>query len=74
MTIGQHIKSIRKRQGIKAIDLAQMAGISQGYMSKIERDKCLNLTLDTLAKIANALGISVVKLVSDKDHDKNQNH
>jgi len=52
------IKQIRKKQKLRQVELAEMAGIDQSDLSKIENDK-KSLTLDTAKKIARVLGYSV---------------
>ena len=47
---------MRKQQGIKQKDLADMVGISQGYLSQIE-DNVHDIKLSLLVKIAKALNV-----------------
>ncbi len=39
MTFGETIRSLRKRKGIAQLYLAAGAGVSQGYLSRIEAGK-----------------------------------
>lgn len=55
MKIGEKIKTIRLSKGIKQIELAKMAGISNTYLSDIEKGRT-NPSIKTLAKIVHALG------------------
>ena len=52
------IKQIRKKQKLRQVELAEMTGIDQGDLSKIENDK-KTLTLETAKKISRALGYSI---------------
>lgn len=56
LRIGAIIKSIRLEKGIKQIELARMAGISNTYLSDIESGRTVP-SLKTLTKIAHALGV-----------------
>jgi transcriptional regulator with XRE-family HTH domain len=55
LKIGEKIKTIRLSKGIKQIELAKMAGISNTYLSDIEKGRT-NPSIKTLAKIVHALG------------------
>lgn len=56
MIIGSKIRDIRIRKGLKQIELARKAEISNTYLSDIENNRA-NPSLKTLAKIANVLEI-----------------
>lgn len=67
--LGRNIKEHRRILGITQEQLAESAGLSANYVARIEiGDK--TPTLDTLAKIADALGTTVSELLSDAErHD-----
>lgn len=52
-----HLKRIRKARGLSQVDLADMVGVTQGLISKIENGDG-NPTLDTLLRISRALKVS----------------
>ena len=56
MNIGATIKTLRKEKNIKQIDLAQNCGISQTYLSQIEKGLKIP-TIDVLEKISTNLGL-----------------
>ncbi|GIQ57968.1 hypothetical protein Flavo103_11040 [Flavobacterium collinsii] len=56
MDIGNAIKDLRKQRGIKQTDFAVKCGLSQSYLSAIEKGK-KEPTLGILKQIANALSI-----------------
>lgn len=56
MQIGAKIKFIREEKGIKQIELAKLAGISNTFLSDIERGRT-QPSIKTLTKITTALGI-----------------
>jgi transcriptional regulator with XRE-family HTH domain len=59
MSVGQKIRALRTEAGVTLPDLAEKAGVSKGFLSQLENDENANVSLDTLAKIAKALGVSV---------------
>lgn len=59
----QNLRPLREAAGLKQSDLAEMSGVSQGHISKLEiGDE--SPTLKTLQKLADALGISIQDLVA----------
>lgn len=52
------LKSLRQAQGLTQMDLAHAAGVPQATVSQIERGTN-NPNLTTLAKLAEALGLSL---------------
>ncbi|AVP66183.1 XRE family transcriptional regulator [Clostridium botulinum] len=65
--LGDNIRRIRKSQKISINKLASMSCISLGYLSDIENNNAKNPTMDKLQAIANALGVQVSDLLSDKE-------
>jgi transcriptional regulator with XRE-family HTH domain len=59
--LGSTIRELRQRHGLTIAEVAEQAGISRGMLSKIENAQT-STSLDTLVKVANALGISLSKL------------
>jgi transcriptional regulator with XRE-family HTH domain len=57
--LGQLIRIRREALGIKQGDLASVAGVDQGNLSKIERGSA-RATLDTYLRLCNALGIDLL--------------
>lgn len=57
-----NIKNIRSKKKMSQGDLCRKSGIDRGYMSAIENGKN-NITINTLAKIAEALEVSPDKLL-----------
>jgi len=65
--LGAKITYYRHLRQIKQIDLAYEAGISEQYLSRIERGRqATGLTLLTLLRLADTLGVSIVDLLGDK--------
>ena len=55
MNIGETIKDIRKRKGLSQQKLSALSGISQTYLSQIEKGDRQSPTIDVLHKISEAL-------------------
>lgn len=64
MTTGELIKAARKKAGMTQAQLAEKLGISYVGVSQWEND-LRNPKLDTLQRIAAALGVPVQELISD---------
>ncbi len=62
-TIGKNIKKLRKRQGISQDRLSKLADLSLNTVVTVESGTNENPTIDTLTKIANALGVTINDLV-----------
>lgn len=60
--IAFNIKVERMRKNLTQFQLAEMIEVHEKYIGKIESGK-QNLTIKTLIKLANALGVSLTKLV-----------
>lgn len=60
--LGKRIRQSRSDKGWSQEEFADLCGINRSYMGRIERGE-LNLTLDSLGKIANGLDITVSALL-----------
>lgn len=58
LLIGEQIRALRKIKGFTLQHVASSAGISVGYLSQIERDKC-KLPIGVLKSISNVLGVQL---------------
>ena len=61
--VGRTIRDARKERGYSQEAFALAAGLDRSYMGAVERGE-FNLTLETLLKIAGALGILVSELLA----------
>jgi transcriptional regulator with XRE-family HTH domain len=59
----RNLKKLRKQKGWSQEKLAREAGISYQTLIKIEQGRIKNPKLETLIKLAKALGISLDRLV-----------
>ena len=56
--IGQRLREIRKEKGITTYQLADMTGLKQSNISRIENGR-YSTRIDILEKIADALGYEI---------------
>ena len=66
-TIGERIKQALYEKHMPALDLARSAEISEGGLSQIINGKVKNLKVDTAMRIARALNISPIWLITGDD-------
>jgi len=62
MNIGKTIQTCRKARGLKQYELATFAGLSESYLSLVEKDK-REPSLSALEGIASALGVPLSVLI-----------
>ncbi len=61
--LSKNLKRLREKKGLSQDRLAKLADVANNTIIKIEQGENQNPTLDTLKKIAKALGISVNDLI-----------
>lgn len=59
--LGNTIRDLRQKHRLTIAEVAEQTGISRGMLSKIENAQTA-ASLETLVKIANALGVSMATL------------
>ena len=64
--VGAAIRELRQREGLTLAQVSEQAGISRGMLSKIENGQT-SAGMDTLGRIARALGVSMSMLFSKYD-------
>ncbi|MCB8750218.1 helix-turn-helix domain-containing protein [Planktothrix agardhii] len=62
--VGSNLRRLRKKLGISQEDLAEKCGLHRTYVGAIERSE-RNITLQTLEKLAESLGVSPQDLLKD---------
>ncbi len=68
--LAENIRAFRKSRGISQEELADICDLHRTYIGSIEREE-RNVTLSTLEVLAEALGVSVVELLTLRaDSDK----
>ncbi|MFI6928323.1 helix-turn-helix domain-containing protein [Nonomuraea spiralis] len=66
-TIGERIRSVRKRRGLTQQGLADLAGVSASLIRKLEQDARRDVRLETLRKIAVALKVPTTSFMARHD-------
>lgn len=70
--LGKRIREERKRLNLTQAELAEAIDISDTYMGAIERGE-RSLTLDTLVRLVNRLGVTVDYMLSESVPDNDSN-
>lgn len=70
--LGKRIREERLKLNLTQAQLAEAIDISDTYMGAIERGE-RSLTLDTLVRLVNRLGVTVDYMLSDSVTDNNSN-
>ena len=70
--LGERIREERRKLGFTQAQLAEAVDISDTYMGSIERGE-RSLTLDTLVRLVNRLGVTVDYLLADSVTDSDAN-
>jgi transcriptional regulator with XRE-family HTH domain len=63
MTIGARVKRLRSQRGLSQYALAKHSGVSQPYLWELEAGQKTNPGIETLRKLAKALGVPVARLL-----------
>ncbi|MCR9501918.1 helix-turn-helix domain-containing protein [Vibrio vulnificus] len=61
--VGKKIKEIRKKKALTIQELAEISGVSEGHVSRLENG-LKSPTISTLEKLANALDVPIVYFFS----------
>lgn len=70
--LGKRIREERRRLNLTQAELAEAIDISDTYMGAIKRGE-RSLTLDTLVRLVNRLGVTVDYMLSDSVSDSDSN-
>jgi transcriptional regulator with XRE-family HTH domain len=61
--LGQHVRALREAKAFTQEELAERSGLHRVYLAQLESGRNHNPRLDTLRRLAKALGVSVADLV-----------
>lgn len=61
------VKEVRQQQGMTLYELAKRSGLAQSVVWKIDRGMIKRPSIQTLSKIAKALGCEVTDLYEDDE-------
>ncbi|MBQ6177715.1 MAG: helix-turn-helix domain-containing protein [Bacteroidales bacterium] len=73
MTLGEYIKQYRAEHDLSQRQFASLCGISNGYVSMLEKGMNTSTgqpiipTIQTMRQIANAMGLTIHKVLSEVD-------
>lgn len=62
-TVGENIKKARNKLGMTQDDLVRKSGVKHTTLTKIESNVVVKPSVQTVAKIAKALGVSIEDLL-----------
>ncbi len=69
MNIGATIRGYRVEKGLSQFDIEKRTGLMRCYLSRVENEHTLP-SIDTLAKIAQGLDVSLADLLIGEDPDQ----
>ncbi len=72
MNLGKNIIKYRKIHNMKSLELAERAGITQSYLSEIERNKKIP-SLEVIQKLAKALNTTTSELLGEVPNQVDDN-
>jgi transcriptional regulator with XRE-family HTH domain len=58
-SVGRALRALRQKAGLQATALARAADVSQGTLTRLEKDERQGIHLATACRLAVALGVSV---------------
>jgi len=61
--IGKVLKRLREAKTLSQLELVKRAGVAQAYLSELEAGHKKNPGIETLKKLAKALGVPVTELL-----------
>jgi transcriptional regulator with XRE-family HTH domain len=67
--LADNVRRLRKAADLSQEDLALEAGLDRTYISQVEREK-RNVTIEVLARLADALGTSADQLITPHKRGK----
>jgi transcriptional regulator with XRE-family HTH domain len=68
VTVGQKIREIRVAKRLTQEQIEQRTGIKREYLSKIETGGLPNITIKTLKKITDALGVPLSRFFREANN------
>jgi transcriptional regulator with XRE-family HTH domain len=63
--VAKNIRIFRKKEGLTQVQLGELAGVTGRYIAELEKQDGQNLTIETLARLAEVLNVKVIDLLSD---------
>ena len=66
VTLAARLTGLRERADLSLGDLAEITGVSKGYLSQLERGQKANPSVDVLGKLAQGLGAQASELLGEE--------
>jgi transcriptional regulator with XRE-family HTH domain len=63
LAIGRRLKHTRASRGLSQAQLGRVSGVGQAYISSLEAGRQRNPGIETLRKLAKALGVPITALL-----------
>jgi transcriptional regulator with XRE-family HTH domain len=63
VTFGRHLRELRQRAGLSQTELAAASGLHHTAISQLERIRGRSMTLETLVRLAQGLGVQPGEIV-----------
>ncbi|WP_240629731.1 helix-turn-helix domain-containing protein [Specibacter cremeus] len=67
-SLGSRIRAARELRGLTLRRLAGLTGLSSGFVSQLENDRC-NASVASLKKVAMALGVTTAELIEGRPQE-----
>ena len=61
--LNKNLKRIREQRKYSKLQLAKLSGVSRKTIEIIENKNCMSTTLNTIEKLATALGVTIQDLI-----------
>src|SRR5689334_24219577 len=61
-TLGEYLDRIMRQKNLTPKKLGRRCGLADGYIGRIRKGMASNLTVDTIAKLSQALGVNAHEL------------
>ncbi len=65
--IGRNVARLRKAQDLTQVDLSKRSGVSQAFISDLERGNRVDPKASILQALARALGVTVDELLREEE-------
>ena len=69
--LSENLRALRRDRGLSQEELAEICSLHRTYVGSVERGE-RNVTLSTLEAFAQALGVSVISLLTPGAHDQHK--
>ena len=66
VSLAGRLRDLRERAELSLGDLAEITGVSKGYLSQLERGQAANPSVDVLGKLAQGLGAQASELLGEE--------